>query len=176
VSSEWGGAAVILYHGSNVKVMDIDLSKCRPYKDFGRGFYLTSVREQAEHMARRVARLYGGSSCVSVFEFDEAALTSGDLNTLSFEKPNREWALFVLNNRTRGFKNTGDALCNQDSKYDIVTGPVANDDIAYLLRTFTSGLIDIRALVRGLEYRVLTTQTSVHTKEALKYLRPVEGG
>gem|GEM_PF-3299230 len=27
---------MILYHGSNVEIKSIDLSKCRPYKDFGR--------------------------------------------------------------------------------------------------------------------------------------------
>jgi len=38
---------MILYHGSNMKVTAIDLSKCRPYKDFGQGFYLTDISEQA---------------------------------------------------------------------------------------------------------------------------------
>ena len=58
---------MILYHGSNTKVTEIDLSKCRPYKDFGQGFYLTDIREQAEQMARRVVRLYSGSPFVSAF-------------------------------------------------------------------------------------------------------------
>lgn len=38
---------MILYHGSNIKVAEIELAKCRPYKDFGQGFYLTDIREQA---------------------------------------------------------------------------------------------------------------------------------
>ena len=40
-----------LYHGSNVRVSDIDLSLCHPYKDFGQAFYLSSVREQAVDVA-----------------------------------------------------------------------------------------------------------------------------
>jgi hypothetical protein len=52
---------VILYHGSNVDVKVIELAMCRPYKDFGRGFYFTVLKEQADKMAKRVARLYGGS-------------------------------------------------------------------------------------------------------------------
>ena len=166
---------MILYHGSNIRVTEIDLMKCRPYKDFGQGFYPTDIREQAEQMARRVVRLYGGSPWVSSFSFDETALTSDALNTLSFENPDKDWALFVLNNRNKRFKDIGDALCNQDHKYDIVSGPVANDDIAYLFRTFTSGLIDIDALVRGLEYKSLTTQYSFHTERSLGYLHPTEG-
>jgi hypothetical protein len=42
---------MILYHGSNIKIIDVDLSKARPFKDFGQGFYLTEIREQAERMA-----------------------------------------------------------------------------------------------------------------------------
>ena len=38
---------MILYHGSNMAIDGIDLNRCRPYKDFGRGFYLTDIREQA---------------------------------------------------------------------------------------------------------------------------------
>ena len=37
-----------LYHGSNVKIDSINLAMCRPYKDFGKGFYLTDMKEQAE--------------------------------------------------------------------------------------------------------------------------------
>jgi len=163
-----------LYHGSNVKVAEIDLAKCRPYKDFGRGFYLTGIREQARQMARRVVRLYGGSPKVSAFSFDAEAFAARDLQTLSFDRPTKDWALFVLNNRNKKFTNFAEKLCNQDNKYDIVVGPVANDDIAYLFRTFTSGLIDVDALIRGLAYKSLTEQYSFHTERSLRYLHSVK--
>ena len=47
-----------LYHGSNIVIDQIDLSKCKPYKDFGQGFYLTEIKEQAEQMARRTSAIY----------------------------------------------------------------------------------------------------------------------
>lgn len=37
-----------LYHGSNIVIDNINLAMCRPYKDFGQGFYLTDIEEQAE--------------------------------------------------------------------------------------------------------------------------------
>lgn len=37
-----------LYHGSNIAIDNINLAMCRPYKDFGQGFYLTDIEEQAE--------------------------------------------------------------------------------------------------------------------------------
>ena len=44
---------------------EIDLNKCRPYKNFGQGFYCTEIKEQAELMAKRVARIYGGTPYVN---------------------------------------------------------------------------------------------------------------
>ena len=48
-----------LYHGTNREFLNIDLSLSRPYKDFGKGFYLTSLRRQAELMSIRAANFYG---------------------------------------------------------------------------------------------------------------------
>jgi len=165
---------MILFHGSNLLVQNIDLTKCRPYKDFGQGFYLTEIESQAIQMAKRVARIYGGSPVVSKFSLDKGIFEDTDTRAMTFEKPGREWALFVLNNRNRNLVNIADRLTNQDNKYDVVFGPVANDDLAYLFRTFNSGLIDIDALTHGLEYKTLTNQFSFHTEKALKYLIPLE--
>lgn len=43
---------MILYHGTNIEIIDIDLLKSKPNKDFGRGFYLTESLSQAQDMAR----------------------------------------------------------------------------------------------------------------------------
>ena len=56
-----------LYHGSNIVIDSINLAMCRPYKDFGQGFYLTDIKEQAEKMAVRVSKIYGGSPVVNTF-------------------------------------------------------------------------------------------------------------
>jgi len=50
---------MILYHGSNLKIENVDLLKCNPYKDFGQGFYCTSIKKQAEFMAERVVKRKG---------------------------------------------------------------------------------------------------------------------
>ena len=160
-----------LYHGSNTEIADINLDKCRPYKDFGRGFYLTEIEEQAVLMAKRVSRIYDGVPYVTYFEFDENALKSGILNIKIFAEPSVEWAVFVLNNRNRAYDDISGINCNQDNKYDIVTGPVADDDIALLLRTFTDGFIDSGALLNGMRYKRLTSQYSFHTDKGTAYLK-----
>lgn len=59
-----------LYHGSNIEIDHVNLAMCRPYKDFGKGFYLTDIKEQAERMAVRVSRIYGGFPVVNVYEIE----------------------------------------------------------------------------------------------------------
>ncbi len=60
-----------VFHGSNIEIHSIDFSKCRPFKDFGQGFYLTSIKSQAEKMANRVVRIYGGAPCITAYELNE---------------------------------------------------------------------------------------------------------
>ena len=76
---------MILFHGSNIEINRIDLSKCRPYKDFGRGFYLTELQDQAMRMAKRVARIYGGEPIVTYFEADIDKILKSDLSMRVFE-------------------------------------------------------------------------------------------
>ncbi|MBQ9274757.1 MAG: DUF3990 domain-containing protein [Succinivibrio sp.] len=59
---------MLLYHGSNTDIKDINLAMCRPYKDFGQGFYLTVLKEQAQKMATRVAGIYGGVPVLNIYE------------------------------------------------------------------------------------------------------------
>ena len=165
-----------LYHGSNIEIDAIRLEKCAPFKDFGRGFYTTSLREQAWKMATRTTSMSKkGSPCVTAFEFDDALFSDADLKTKRFAGPSSEWARFVVNNRNRVFKDVGSPECNADAKYDIVIGPVANDDIVGLMDVFLAGLISDDLLARGLTFRELSSQLSFHTEKAVSHLRKTGG-
>lgn len=61
---------MILYHGSNQKVDNIDLGKSRPSKDFGLAFYLSEDIEQAKEMAQFKVDTFGGELFINKFEFD----------------------------------------------------------------------------------------------------------
>lgn len=162
-----------LFHGSNTEIMTIDLLKCRPYKDFGLGFYLTTMKDQAEKMAKRVANIYGGAPCITEFEFDESAWKDTTLSGRIFTAPTKEWALFVIHNRNRSYTDIANPECNLDCKYDLVAGPIADDDLALLFRQFEGGLIDVDALIRGMKYKKLTNQYSFHSDNAIRYLQKV---
>ena len=161
-----------LYHGSNVDIDTIDLKKCRPNKDFGCGFYLTDIYEQAQKMALRVSRLYGGNPTVNCFEVDIDKLFASGLSIRKFDEANKEWAFFVMNNRG---KSDADTLTdsNFDNRFDVVIGPVANDDMAMLFRQFESGFITEEILVKEMKYKQMTSQYSFHTQKAITFLRKV---
>jgi hypothetical protein len=163
-----------LYHGTNIDIRSIDLAVCRPYKDFGRGFYTTELLEQARKMARRVARIYGGIPTVNVYEISEGLLESKELRVKDFgNKPSETWAIFVMNNRNRNFTDFGSENCNLDCKYDVVSGPIADDDMTVLFRQYQNGLISLESLKKGMTFREVTSQYSFHTEKSISFLKKV---
>ena len=163
-----------LYHGSNIAIDNINLAMCRPYKDFGQGFYLTDIEKQAEKMAIRVARIYGEKPIVNIYEIDDDFKDFKDLKIKDFGiKTTEEWARFVMNNRSRAFTDMKNVLCNKDNKYDIVIGPVADDNMALLFRQYENEIIDFETLVKGMIYKETSSQYSFHTEKSVKLLRKV---
>ena len=153
-----------LYHGSNTIIESIDLSKCRPYKDFGKGFYLTDIQEQARRMAARTVRMFNGTPTVTAFEFDLDKAMAEGLKILTFDAPNSEWARFVMQNR--------DINVEQPSHdFDIVIGPVADDTISRLLRMFTENFITEEQLLKELTFSRGTSQYFFHTEAAIEMLK-----
>ncbi len=165
---------MILYHGSNTEITEIDLSKCKPFKDFGSGFYLTTFKEQAVRMAENRAALYGGNPVITVFEADDNIMEMPELNTRCFPLyPTIEWARFIVNNRSREFGDHESRDCNIDGKYDIVFGPVADDAVAATVRRFLGEKLDEEGLRKRLTYKALSNQYSFHTERATSHLRRV---
>lgn len=113
---------MILYHGTNIDFDTINLTKSHKYKDFGQGFYLTDIRKQAEELASKRSRLFGGYPVIQEYEFDEKLLEEGELRVLKFDRPSEEWADFIFKNRNRE--------TNYIHDYDIVIGPIADDGVA----------------------------------------------
>lgn len=155
-----------LYHGSNLTIEHIDLALCKPYKDFGKGFYLTDILQQALDMADRRVRVAGtGSPAVTKYLFDEKLLDNGSLRVLSFDKPSKEWAKFILANRDRKTQFVHD--------YDVVVGPIADDGVAFQLQKYKDGGITLDELVDELTYKHLNRQYFFGTEKAISLLQRV---
>ena len=156
-----------LYHGSNVVIDKIDLSYGHINKDFGKGFYLTSIFQQAQAMAERKARQYADTKpVVTSFFFDDACLESNELNVKVFHEVSEEWALFILQNRKA-------SRINFKHDFDIVIGPVADDGVAQQLDLYEMGLIGLPQLIEGLRFRELNNQYYFGTDRAVAKLKKI---
>lgn len=90
-----------LYHGSNQTIDGIDLSICKPNKDFGQGFYLTDIHEQAQLMAKRRTRIMGeGIPTVVTYEFDTTCLDNLSLKVKIFDAPSKEPTVLLWNKKS----------------------------------------------------------------------------
>ena len=162
---------MILYHGTNLDIDEIDLEKCAPFKDFGKGFYLTTLLDQAKAMALRKSRIFGGGPCVISYEAPDDLLERKDIRIKNFPFPSEEWAVFIINNRNRDFKDRASSACNLDGKYEIVFGPVADDTLTTLIRQYQRGYIDSEILLREMQYTAPSDQYSFHSQRAAALLK-----
>ena len=152
---------MILYHSTNFPFDTIDLSKCRPNKDFGKGFYLTSIESQAIDMAQRRCNFdEAGSPIIQRYEWDE---NNDNLQVLIFEGVSVEWAEFIVKNRDR--KNT------EQHEYDLVIGPIADDGVVYQINRYLQNIITIDDLVRELKYKKLNNQYCFCSEKAISHLK-----
>ena len=151
---------MILYHGSNVEVKEPILLKVQRELDFGKGFYTTSDMEQAARWAWRTAKRRGESNAfVTVYEVKDDELKN--IRLLSFDSPNVEWLNFVVKNR-KGEYIAGD--------WDIISGPVADDQTAQVIDLYLEGAYDEEEAIRRFLTQRLKDQYAFKTNEALKLL------
>jgi len=133
-----------VYHGSYIEVSIIDLSKCEIGRDFGKGFYVTKLREQAEFWAKRKGRIKNTDGFVTEYTFFENAYKHCNLNVLRFDGYSEDWLDFVVANRSPN------AIMHD---YDIVEGPVANDDIAQRIFVYLNGKISKEDFLEELKFK-----------------------
>ena len=108
--------------------------------------------------------MYSGNPTLTLFEFDLGEAQGNGLKVKVFDKPDREWAQFVMSNRDM---NTAQP-CHD---YDIVIGPVADDTIARLLRLYTENFISEEQLLHELMFSKVTSQYFFHSEPAIKMLK-----
>ena len=150
---------LILYHGSNQNFDAIDLSKSKDKRDFGRGFYTTTLREQAEEWAEALFdRIKGDGIFIYEMEFEPTE----ELSVKNYDGLSEEWLLMVQTNRTQG---------GIQHKFDIVQGPVANDKTARTIALYIAGIINANEAIERLKYSKINNQVSFHTPAAISHLK-----
>ena len=162
-----------VYHGSTYLFEVIDVSKGKPYKDFGRGFYVTENFNHAKTLAIRNKMIeteqYNRdiNAYVYTFEFDLIS-TKKNFNIKEFKDADLTWMEFVLANRK---------VRDRSHNYDVVSGPTADDDTSIVLKAYFGGLYGdigstsaIETALRLIEADKLPPQIYFSNNSATKFL------
>jgi len=150
---------VILYHGSNQDFNNVDLSKSKNRRDFGKGFYTTTIREQALQWGYNMFNRFNGEG-IFLYEFEFTP--SENLKSKVFPEISDEWFDFILSNRTSN-------VLQHD--FDFVQGPVANDKIVLTITGFIDGIFTRKEAMQRLRYSKTNDQLSLHTEKAVSLLK-----
>ncbi|MGN0236491.1 MAG: DUF3990 domain-containing protein [Lepagella sp.] len=156
---------IILFHGSYIAVPNPYVGLGRTKVDFGQGFYLTNLREQADAWAVTIAERKGRSArpIVSEYELDFDAVKSESYRVKVFEAYDLEWLSYVIDCR-RGGK-----LQNQ---YDFVEGGVANDNVIDTVEDYENGIITAEQALGQLRYKKVNHQICILNQEIIdKHLK-----
>lgn len=147
---------MIVYHGSYIEVKEPQIINGRNTKDFGKGFYCTVIREQAERWAKRY-----NTPIINTYTFR----INTDLKILEFKDMTEAWLDFIIDCRN-GVPHT----------YDIVIGAMANDQIYNFISDFIEGIITREQFWVMAKFKYPTHQVNFCTPEALKCLDYVKCG
>ena len=147
-----------LYHGSNCDFTKVDLSKSKDRRDFGKGFYLTTLQNQAKDWAETLFDRYGGNG-IFVYEFEFEI--NDNLTLKKFDGLTEDWLNFIKENRVKG---------GLQHNFDVVQGVVANDKTNRTLALFVEGIYTAKMAMKKLYRNKLNDQISIHTEKALHCL------
>lgn len=142
----------IVYHGSNAIVQSPKILINGHYKDFGYGFYCTSMEKQA----KRWAFTKRGESIVNRYTYIE----NKNLKICVFDEMTEEWLEFVVNCRK-----------GKEHEYDIVEGPMADDQIWDYVEDFITGDISKAAFWELVKFKYPKHQIVFCTEDALDTLK-----
>lgn len=143
-----------VYHGSYIEIAKPDIIHSRKKVDFGVGFYVTPIEEQAKNWCRQYI-LRNKPGIVSIYNFDERAY--GKCPSIQYESYSEEWLDFVFECR-RG---------QDKSEYEIVAGGVANDRVFDTVELYLEGIISKRDAIGRLAFERPNFQICLRTQNVI---------
>lgn len=152
--------SITVYHGAT-EIVESPLCKVgRDNLDFGKGFYLTDVKEQAVRWAETQSYKRKANALLNIYELDREAILSSSCCKI-FTRYDAEWLDFVVANRN------GTTV----EEYDYVEGGVADDRVIDTIKLYVAGLLDVNATLRQLSYYQPNNQICILNQSLIdKYL------
>lgn len=147
---------MIVYHGSTIVVDKPDVEHSFHPLDFGKGFYVTTVREQAIRWAHRKVDIHKDSKPIlNIYDMDEIPST---LSTKTFPDDLEKWIDFVCGCRDESLEYT---------KYDVIIGKVANDKVFRVVDMYHSGIWDMPRALKEIKAYPNYDQIAFITQKAI---------
>ncbi|MCL2208439.1 MAG: DUF3990 domain-containing protein [Fibromonadales bacterium] len=142
---------MLLYHGSYLEIKSPKILVGKYAKDFGMGFYCTILKEQAIRWASRY-----NSPILNTYEYEK----NPSSRIREFSEMTEEWLDFIL-------------FCRNGKKhdYEIVNGPMANDQIYNYISDYMDGAITREQFWALARFKHPTHQTAFCTEAALRDLK-----
>lgn len=154
-----------LYHGSHTAVPQPLVKVGRKNVDFGQGFYLTRLEEQASTWAEIIASRRGRNAIpvVSTYTFDREKAVADGVRFLVFDTYDLDWLYYVVGCRKGADHST---------EYDVVEGGVANDNVIDTVEDYEKGIITAEQALGQLQYKKVNHQLCIlNQKVADQYLK-----
>lgn len=149
-----------VYHGSYCVVNKPSVLFSRDALDFGKGFYVTSIMEQAENWCKRFKIKFNKAYINKyVFNIEEVKV---NYKIKEFKYYDNEWIDFILECRN------GSDIFNQ---YDVIIGGIADDKVYNTIELFQDKLIDKKEALKRLKYYKPNNQICIINQRVVeKYL------
>jgi len=145
---------MIVYHGSICEIVSPDVTLAKARLDFGRAFYVTSYRRQAEKWALRKAMRTLGTPIVNVYSLADDL---EGFRVKDFGETDGDWLDFVCACRS------GRAPWRA---FDVIRGRVANDDVFKTVDAYLHGNMTRDRALQELRYAKPNDQIAFTTKKA----------
>lgn len=142
-----------LYHSSYVSVAKPDIIHSRDYLDFGKGFYLTSIHEQAVRYAQRFLRRQK-NAWLNAYEFE---FEPSEWKAIIFDSYNKDWLNFVATCRAG----------KDDTDFDLIIGGIANDKVIQTLDRYFEGGLSENETLGLLKYEIPNIQYCIRSQKML---------
>lgn len=122
---------ITVYHGGTETVVNPICGFGRKNLDFGQGFYVTDIREQASKWAMAISQKRQAKALINKYQLDrDAILKEGRCKIFKFY--DTEWLEFIVASR-KGLNPAAD--------YDYIEGGVANDRVIDTVNLYMAGLM-----------------------------------
>lgn len=144
---------MLVYHSSNQYFQFPDVEHSRSALDFGKGFYVTRLKELAEMYANRFLKI-GNDAYLHIFRY----IPNSEMKIKIFESYDEDWLDFVCNCR----KGNDDY-----KKYDIIEGGVANDKVFRTVDLYMAGIYNKNQALQNLVYEKPNHQLCFITQNAI---------